>query len=43
MWGNQILDKTLKIPKIRVGQLYSIVAEFDLFHKLEFDMFVFIT
>jgi len=30
----------LKIYKINV---YSILPEFDIFHKLEFDMFMFIT
>ena len=39
MWGNQILDKMLQIHKINV---YNIASEFDIFHKHEFDMFVFI-
>jgi len=39
MWGNQILDQTLKIHKINA---YSIAPEFDNFHKLEFDMSIFI-
>jgi len=30
----------LKIHKINV---YSIASEFDIFHELEFDMFMFIT
>jgi len=38
MWGYQILDKMLKIHKINV---YSIASEFDIFHLLEFDMFMF--
>jgi len=38
MWGNQILYKMLKIHKINV---YSIASEFEIFHKLEFDMFMF--
>jgi len=40
MWGNRILDKMLKIHQINV---YSIESEFEFFHKLEFDMFMFIT
>ena len=40
MLGIQILDTMLKIHKINV---YSMASEFNIFHKLEFDMFKFIT
>ena len=40
MWENQIFHEMLKIHKVNV---YSIASEFDIFHKLEFDMFMFIT
>jgi len=42
-WENLDLAREPPFKKVWAPLAYSIASEFDIFHKLEFDMFMFIT